>query len=124
MVSLCFEFSHLSLLSKAENSPKKHSKGKMKQRNESSERLPKRLRSGLITECAVGMGHCHISAQDDQASAVLKQPRSNRLSRTRRLKQQSGNNCEPFSELIHDAEYYSRSLKTSDNLQRGKLVIC
>lgn len=124
MVSLCFVFSHLSLLSKAENSLKNHSKEKRKQRNESSERVPKRLRSGLITECAVGMGHRHISAQDDQESAVPKQPRSNRLSRTRRLKQQSGNNCEPFSELIHDTEYYSQSLKTSDNLQRGKLVIC
>lgn len=95
--------------------------------------MPKRLRSSLAAEGAGGMGHCHMAAQGVQESTVLmgkKQSRSNKLSRTHRLRQQSGspagleNNCEPHSGLINHPESYSQSLKTSDILQRGKLVTC
>nr|WKN12653.1 Atad5b [Chaunax abei] len=100
------------------SSPQDHSKEKRKQRDESPERMPKRLRSGLIAEGSVGMGHC----QDVQESAVLtvrKQPRSNKLSHTHRLKQQSGspaglvNNSE-----LRSTPCCSQTIKTSDIIQR------
>lgn len=129
--------SYASLLSKTEyslnlSSSENHLKEKRKESNESCESVPKRLRSGLITECAAGIVHRHMSAEDDQESTVLmarKRPRSYKLSRTRRLKQQSGssadlvNNCEPFSELMNGTEYCSQSLHTSDLLQRGTFFI-
>ncbi|XP_035856076.1 ATPase family AAA domain-containing protein 5b isoform X2 [Sander lucioperca] len=105
-----------------------HLKEKRKRGNESSERVPKRLRSSLAAEGAVGMGHCLVSAQGVQESPVLTvktQGRSNKLSRTHRLRQQSGSPaglatpCEPvYSGLINHTESYSQSLKTSDIHQR------
>ncbi|XP_039663011.1 ATPase family AAA domain-containing protein 5b isoform X2 [Perca fluviatilis] len=102
-----------------------HLKEKRKWGNESSERVPKRLRSSLAAEGAVGMGHCLLSAQGVQESPVKTQGRSNKLSRTHRLRQQSGspaglaNRCEPVdSGLINHTESYSQSLKTSNIHQR------
>ena len=77
------------------------------------------------------MGHCHMSAQGVQGSTVpqaRKQPRSNKLSRSYRLRQQSGIpaglviNSEPKSEAIKDTEHHSQPLSTSNSLQRGKYV--
>ncbi|XP_044044944.1 ATPase family AAA domain-containing protein 5b isoform X2 [Siniperca chuatsi] len=110
-----------------ENSLQNHLKEKRKRGNESPERVPKRLRSSLTAEGAVGMGHSHMSVQHVQESTsqtVKKQPRSNKLSRTHRLRQQSGspaglvNNCEPYSGLMNHTESYCQLLKTSDILQR------
>uniref|UniRef100_UPI0037E72ED4 ATPase family AAA domain-containing protein 5b n=1 Tax=Semicossyphus pulcher TaxID=241346 RepID=UPI0037E72ED4 len=120
----------LSLCSKAENSPgltspQSHVKEKRKRGNESSERVPKRLRSSLTAEGAAGMGHFHIPAKDvleREVMTVKKQPRRNKLSRTHRLR--SGrpagleNNCEPSSGLISHAESDSQSLKICDISQR------
>ncbi|XP_074486562.1 ATPase family AAA domain-containing protein 5b isoform X2 [Sebastes fasciatus] len=111
------------------SSPQNHIKEKRKRGNESSEKVPKRLRSNPLTaEGAVGMDHCHVSsAQDVQESPVLmvkKQRKANKLSRTHRLRQQSGspaglvvNHCELHSGLINQTESHSQSLKTSDVLQ-------
>ncbi|XP_041789264.1 ATPase family AAA domain-containing protein 5b isoform X2 [Chelmon rostratus] len=99
-----------------------HLKEKRKRGNESSDRVPKRLRSSIITDSANGMGHCHESAQGVQESTVLmagKQPRSNKLSRTHRLRHQSGspaglvNSCDLYSGLIHHTESCSQPVKTS-----------
>ncbi|XP_038569668.1 ATPase family AAA domain-containing protein 5b isoform X2 [Micropterus salmoides] len=99
-----------------------HIKEKRKRGNESTERVPKRPKCGLV-----GMGYCHMSVQVVQESTVLtakEQPRRNKLSRTHRLRQQSGspaglvNNCEPGSGLINCTESYFQSLKPSDILQR------
>lgn len=93
----------LSLLSEAENSLNRSShlqKEKRKRGNESSETVSKRPRS----EGAVGTGQCHISAQAVEESIDLTAERRNKLSRTRRLRQQSE----------------SEKLKTSGSLQRGK----
>ncbi|XP_008275780.1 ATPase family AAA domain-containing protein 5b [Stegastes partitus] len=103
-------------------------KEKRKRENETSEKIPKRLRSNLTAEDAACFSHCHLSAQDVQESGVpaeKKQPRSSRLSRTQRLKLQSGslaadlvNNCELNSEWTNHAESDTQSLKNSETLQR------
>lgn len=118
----------LSSLSKAENSqgsssPKDHSKEKRKQRSGSSERGPKRLRLALTTECTAGVDNCHASAQDDQENTAPKvlQPRSNRLSHTRRLKQRNAselmNNLETSSKLRNYSESHNQP---EEHRQRGK----
>ncbi|XP_073330466.1 ATPase family AAA domain-containing protein 5b isoform X2 [Pagrus major] len=110
------------------SSPQNHLKEKRKRENESSECEPKRMRSShIIPEGDAAVGHCHISAQGVQGSTVLtarKQPGSSKLSRSYRLRQQSGIpaglviNCEPKCEVIKDTEYHSQSLNTSNILQR------
>ncbi|XP_034754315.1 ATPase family AAA domain-containing protein 5b isoform X2 [Etheostoma cragini] len=108
-----------------------HLKEKRKRGNESSERVPKRVRSSVAAEGAVSMSNYLVSAQGVQESPVLseltakKQGRSNKLSRTHRLRQQSGSPaglakpCEPlYSGLINHTESHSQSLKTSDIHQR------
>ncbi|TKS67993.1 ATPase family AAA domain-containing protein 5 [Collichthys lucidus] len=72
-------------------------KEKRKRGNESSESVSKRPRS----EGAVGAGQSHISAQAVEESIDLTAERRNKLSRTRRLRQQSE----------------SEKLKTSGSLQ-------
>ncbi|XP_027139360.1 ATPase family AAA domain-containing protein 5b isoform X1 [Larimichthys crocea] len=87
--------------SSAENSLNRSShlqKEKRKRGNESSETVSKRPRS----EGAVGTGQCHISTQAVEESIDLTAERRNKLSRTRRLRQQSE----------------SEKLKTSGSLQR------
>nr|XP_046266878.1 ATPase family AAA domain-containing protein 5b isoform X2 [Scatophagus argus] len=106
------------------NSPQKHLKEKRKRENESSDREPKRLKSAVITEGAVGMGHCHTSAQGVQDPGIVvmasRQPRISKLSRTRRLREQSSSSAV----LVYDCDLMSgtrdssQSLKTSDVLQR------
>ncbi|XP_042340456.1 ATPase family AAA domain-containing protein 5-like [Plectropomus leopardus] len=109
------------------SSPKIHLKEKRKRGNESSERVPKRLRPSISAESTIGMGHCRATAQGVQESTVLMaevQCRSNKLSRTHRLRQQSGSpaglasNCEPNPGLINQTESYIQSPKTPDLLQR------
>ncbi|XP_032389610.1 ATPase family AAA domain-containing protein 5b isoform X2 [Etheostoma spectabile] len=105
-----------------------HLKEKRKRGNESSERVPKRLRSSLAAEGVVSISNYLVSAQGVQESPVLtakKQGSSNKLSRTHRLRQQSGSPaglakpCEPlYSGLRNHTESYSQSLKTSDIHQR------
>lgn len=123
----------LSSLSKAENSqgsssPKNHSKEKRKQRSGSSERGPKRLRLGLTTECTAGVDNCHASAQDDQENTAPRvlQPRSNRLSHTRRLKQRNAselmNNLETSPKLGNHSDSHNQPDKTFEDRQRGKIV--
>ncbi|KAM8771979.1 ATPase family AAA domain-containing protein 5b [Acanthopagrus schlegelii] len=114
------------------SSPQNHLKEKRKRENESSECEPKRLRSGPITtEGVAAMGHCHMSAQGVQGSTVpqaRKQPRSNKLSRSYRLRQQNGIpaglviDSEPKSEAIKDTEHHSQPLSTSNSLQRDSSV--
>nr|XP_020502050.1 ATPase family AAA domain-containing protein 5-like isoform X2 [Labrus bergylta] len=103
-----------------------HLKEKRKRRNESSERVPKRLRSGVAAEGAAGVDHCRTPPHSVQESPVLagkKQSRINRLSRTHRLKQQSGrqpglvNTSELNSGLITHTQCDSKSLKISDSPQ-------
>lgn len=117
-------------LSKAENSqgsssPKNHLKEKRKQRSGSSERGPKRLRLGLTTECTAGVDN---TAQDDQENTAPKvlQPRSNRLSHTRRLKQRSAselmNDLETSPKLRNYSESHNQPDKTFEDRQRGKIV--
>ncbi|XP_020502049.2 ATPase family AAA domain-containing protein 5b isoform X2 [Labrus bergylta] len=115
--------------SKVENAPTlgslhSHLKEKRKRRNESSERVPKRLRSGVAAEGAAGVDHCRTPPHSVQESPVLagkKQSRINRLSRTHRLKQQSGrqpglvNTSELNSGLITHTQ--CDSLKISDSPQ-------
>ncbi|XP_041641333.1 ATPase family AAA domain-containing protein 5b isoform X2 [Cheilinus undulatus] len=94
-----------------------HLKEKRKHRNESSERVLKRLKSEGTR------GHCHIPAQDVQESPVLmakKQPRGNRLSRTHRLRQQTGSPSGLVTHhdsnlgLINHTESNRQSLKIPD----------
>lgn len=124
----------ISLLFKAENlsSQQSHLKEKRKWDSESFERMPKRLRSSLSADGTVGMGHCLMSAhsaQEDTVLTVKKQLRSNKLSRTYRLRQlcesPAGlvNNCDLNSGLINHTESQNKSTTTSDIIQRGKLVI-
>ncbi|XP_035515535.1 ATPase family AAA domain-containing protein 5b [Morone saxatilis] len=110
--------------SPVQSSLQKQLKEKRKCGDETSERAPKRLRSSLSAEGAVVEDRCSVSALGVQDSAVpvaRKQPRGNKLSRSHRLRQQSGspaglvNNCEP---LINHTQSDSQSLKYSDILQR------
>ncbi|XP_059195593.1 ATPase family AAA domain-containing protein 5b [Centropristis striata] len=100
---------------------------KRKRGSESSEHVPKRLRSSLIAEGTVRMGHCDVSAQGVQESAVMTitiQRRGNKLSRTHRLRQQSVSpaglmsHSETHCGSINHTESYSESLQTSDILRR------
>ncbi|XP_033481293.1 ATPase family AAA domain-containing protein 5b isoform X1 [Epinephelus lanceolatus] len=113
----------------AENlsSQQNHLKEKRKWDSESFERMPKRLRSSLSADGTVGMGHCLMSAQGAQEDTVLtvkKQFRSNKLSRTYRLRQlcesPAGpvNNCDLNSGLINHTESQNKSTTTSDIIQR------
>ncbi|XP_042283266.1 ATPase family AAA domain-containing protein 5b isoform X1 [Thunnus maccoyii] len=94
-------------------------KGKRKCGNESSQ-VSKRLKSSLTTEGTTGTSHRPLPAHGVQGSAdvsVKQQPRSGRLSRTHRLKQQRENvglvnNCETNSGSDR------QSLITCDILQR------
>ncbi|XP_051239799.1 ATPase family AAA domain-containing protein 5b isoform X2 [Dicentrarchus labrax] len=110
--------------SPVQSSLQRQLKEKRKWGDETSERAHKRLRSSLTAEGVVVKDHCSVSAQGVQDSTVpvaRKQSRGNKLSRSYRLRQQSGspaglvNNCEP---LINHAESDSQSLKYSDILQR------
>ncbi|XP_070827795.1 ATPase family AAA domain-containing protein 5b isoform X2 [Chaetodon trifascialis] len=101
-----------------------HLNEKRKRVNEGSDRVPKRLRSSVITDGANAMGHCHMSVQGVQESAVLaagKQPGGNKLSRTHRLRQQSGNpagpvsSCELDSGVTDHTLSHSQSVETSDS---------
>ncbi|GAA6232351.1 ATPase family AAA domain-containing protein 5-like [Lates japonicus] len=94
-----------------------HLQEKRKRGDESSERVSKRPRWSLTA----GMDQCHLSAQGVQENAVLpvkKQPRSSKLSRTHRLKRQSGLHCEPNSEWRNDTETEGQSPVTHDVLHR------
>ncbi|KAF3852259.1 hypothetical protein F7725_005614, partial [Dissostichus mawsoni] len=113
--------------STAENSCQIHLTEKRKRVNENSERVFKRLRSSVTAEDTVGMGHCPVSThfiQEYPVPLVQQQRRSNKLSRTHRLRQQSGgpaglvNHCEPLPLLINQSESCIQSLKTSDILQK------
>ncbi|KAJ4944084.1 hypothetical protein JOQ06_012631 [Pogonophryne albipinna] len=77
--------------STAENSRQIHLTEKRKRINENSERVFKRLRSSVTAEDTVGMGHCPVSThfiQEYPVPLVQQQRRSNKLSRTHRLRQQ------------------------------------
>ena len=124
----------LSLHPKAEKSLNPSSVPKRKRGNENTERVPKRLKTSLITEGAVGKGQCHISpaqgVQENPVLTVKRQPKSNKLSRSHRLRQQNenpadlANNRELYSGSITHTESDNPSLRPSDSLQRGKLVMC
>ncbi|XP_063739837.1 ATPase family AAA domain-containing protein 5b isoform X2 [Eleginops maclovinus] len=109
-----------------ESSLQIHLTEKRKRVNEKFERVPKRLRSSVSAEDAVGMGHCPVSQiiQESPVPMVQQQRRSNKLSRTHRLRQQSGspaclvNHCEPHPLLVDQSESCIHSLKTSDILRR------
>ncbi|XP_040891121.1 ATPase family AAA domain-containing protein 5b [Toxotes jaculatrix] len=121
-----------SLLSKADSSlhPRSlqnHLEVKRKRGDENSDRVSKRLRCGLTAEGAVGLGQCHL--QGFQESIVLpakKQPRSSKLSRTHRLRYQSGslaglvNDCELNSEWTNDTKSDGQLPLTHDILLREK----
>ncbi|XP_034059432.1 ATPase family AAA domain-containing protein 5b isoform X3 [Gymnodraco acuticeps] len=73
------------------------------------------------------MGHCPVSThfiQEYPVPLVQQQRRSNKLSRTHRLRQQRGspaglvNHYEPLPLLINQSESCIQSLKTSDILQK------
>ncbi|KAK5899400.1 hypothetical protein CesoFtcFv8_008885 [Champsocephalus esox] len=113
--------------STAENSRQIHLTEKRKRINENSERVFKRLRSSVTAEDTVGMGHCPVSThfiQEYPVPLVQQQRRSNKLSRTHRLRQQRGspaglvNHYEPLPLLINQSESCIQSLKTSDILQK------
>nr|XP_020452641.1 ATPase family AAA domain-containing protein 5-like isoform X2 [Monopterus albus] len=99
-----------------------HLKGKRKQGNESSEWTSKRQRCSLAAHGAGGVNHCHLAARD-----VLEkmQARSNKLSRTRRLRQRERSlerpvtNCEPNSKWTNHAESDSQSPINCDVFHRG-----
>ncbi|KAF3687533.1 ATPase family AAA domain-containing protein 5 Chromosome fragility-associated gene 1 protein [Channa argus] len=66
---------------------------KRKQANRLSESVSKRLKVSLSTERSVGVDHFHMPAQNVLESIVVpvkKQPSRSKLSRTHRLRQQSG----------------------------------
>uniref|UniRef100_A0A3Q1BV08 AAA+ ATPase domain-containing protein n=1 Tax=Amphiprion ocellaris TaxID=80972 RepID=A0A3Q1BV08_AMPOC len=98
-------------------------KEKRRRETETSERTPKRLRSNFAAEDAAGISRCRLSAQEVQENkvpAVQKQPRSSRLSRTHKLKQQTGRteanlvtNCEPNSGWTNHTGSDTQSLKNS-----------
>ncbi|XP_022049522.2 ATPase family AAA domain-containing protein 5b isoform X2 [Acanthochromis polyacanthus] len=102
-------------------------KEKRRRENEISERTPKRLRSNFAAEDAAGISRYHLSVQEVQGSrvpAVQKQPRSSRLSRTHKLKQQTGRteanlvtSCEPISGWRNRTESDTQSLKNCETLQ-------
>ncbi|KAK1885733.1 ATPase family AAA domain containing protein 5 [Dissostichus eleginoides] len=113
--------------STAENSRQIHLTEKRKRVNENSERVFKRLRSSVTAEDTVGMGHCPVSThfiQEYPVPLVQQQRRSNKLSRTHRLRQQSGgpaglvNHCEPLPLVKNQSESCIESLKISDILQK------
>jgi len=109
------------------SSPQNPLQEKRERGNESSERGPKRLRSSLSAEEAFGVGPRLVSAVQEGPVLVVKklQPRSNKLSRARRLREQSGSpvDPEPLSGLINPAESRSQSPKPSGIHQRGELLI-
>ncbi|XP_054865778.1 ATPase family AAA domain-containing protein 5b isoform X2 [Amphiprion ocellaris] len=102
-------------------------KEKRRRETETSERTPKRLRSNFAAEDAAGISRCRLSAQEVQENkvpAVQKQPRSSRLSRTHKLKQQTGRteanlvtNCEPNSGWTNHTGSDTQSLKSYEMLQ-------
>ncbi|AWP05813.1 putative ATPase family AAA domain-containing protein 5 isoform 2 [Scophthalmus maximus] len=98
-----------------------HSKEKRKQADGGSERESKRLKCSA-SEGSVGLDGCHLSAQGVQEGFVKKQPRSSKLSRTRRLKQKSlagpDNNFALDSEQINVTECDSQSPIIQDILHR------
>ncbi|XP_056264795.1 ATPase family AAA domain-containing protein 5b isoform X2 [Pseudoliparis swirei] len=104
------------------SSPQNPLQEKRERGNESSERGPKRLRSSLSAEEAFGVGPRLVSAVQEGPVLVVKklQPRSNKLSRARRLREQSGSpvDPEPLSGLINPAESRSQSPKPSGIHQR------
>ncbi|KAM7009223.1 ATPase family AAA domain-containing protein 5b [Tautogolabrus adspersus] len=88
--------------------------------------MPKRLRSGVTEYGAAVMDHSQTPPRSVQESPVLtrkNKSRINRLSRTHRLRQQSGsqpglvNTSELNSGLITHTECDSKSLKISDSPQ-------
>ncbi|KAG7227667.1 hypothetical protein INR49_029428 [Caranx melampygus] len=106
----------------AENSQQNHFKEKRKREDGSSERLSKRLRCSLTAEDPAGLDQCHLSVQcvqESPAVLVKKQPRTNKLSRSHRLRQQNeslkaqSNNCEPNSEWTDDTQSVGQPLMTT-----------
>ncbi|XP_075946342.1 ATPase family AAA domain-containing protein 5b isoform X2 [Anarhichas minor] len=93
---------------------------KRKQGNESSERVPKRLRCSLPAEEAFGGRQRLTSAVQESTVPVNKQPRGNELSRPHRLRRQrvSPAGPEPYSGGMDHAGSHSQSLKTSGIPQR------
>ncbi|KAK9540032.1 hypothetical protein VZT92_002506 [Zoarces viviparus] len=90
---------------------------KRKRGNESSERVPKRLRCSLPAEEAFGGGQRLVSAVQESTVPVKKQPRGNELSRPHRLRG-SPAGPEPYSGGMDHAGSHSQSLKTSGIPQR------
>ncbi|XP_034544074.1 ATPase family AAA domain-containing protein 5b isoform X2 [Notolabrus celidotus] len=99
-------------------------KVKRKRGTDTSERVPKRLRTSHAAEGAAGMGHCHTPVPRMMESAVFmvkKPPKSSKLSRTHRQRQQSGspaarvNNCELNSGLTNHTGAAGQSHKIPDN---------
>ncbi|XP_029949014.1 ATPase family AAA domain-containing protein 5b isoform X2 [Salarias fasciatus] len=100
-----------------------HVREKRKRLSEVSPRVPKRQ------SLADGSGHRHLSAEDVRSSAVppvrqQQQPRSGRLSRSRRLKVQSQisaglvSNCDPESAQTNHTEPDRQTPQTSDSFQQ------
>ncbi|XP_040003449.1 ATPase family AAA domain-containing protein 5b [Xiphias gladius] len=88
------------LPSKAGDSPQKHLKEKRKRGDEGSERESKRPRCSPTAQGVVGRDRCPLSAPGVRDSTVLpvtRRPGSRKLSRTHRLRQQSGSRREPNS---------------------------
>uniref|UniRef100_A0A672GJ80 AAA+ ATPase domain-containing protein n=1 Tax=Salarias fasciatus TaxID=181472 RepID=A0A672GJ80_SALFA len=111
-------------LSEPEDISQQHVREKRKRLSEVSPRVPKRQ------SLADGSGHRHLSAEDVRSSAVppvrqQQQPRSGRLSRSRRLKVQSQisaglvSNCDPESAQTNHTEPDRQTPQTSDSFQQG-----
>ncbi|CAJ1053579.1 ATPase family AAA domain-containing protein 5b isoform X2 [Xyrichtys novacula] len=101
-------------------------KEKRKRGFESSERVPKRLKSSLTAESPAGLGHCHTPVQSllgNSAFMGKKSPRRRKLSRTHRLRQHSGSpaglvkSCELNSGLRSHTETDSQSHSPPDSTQ-------
>ncbi|XP_068448291.1 ATPase family AAA domain-containing protein 5b isoform X2 [Clinocottus analis] len=121
------------------SSPQNPFQEKRKRGNDSSDRGPKRLRSSLAAEETFNRAPCLVPAVQEGPLVTVQQqqqqqhqhqhhqlPGSNKLSRTRRLREQSGSPAgpEPLSGSIHLTESRGQSAKTSGIPQRGELVMC
>ncbi|XP_034044557.1 ATPase family AAA domain-containing protein 5b [Thalassophryne amazonica] len=93
---------------------------KRKRGNNRADIASKRLRCSLAAEGSPSTGQCSLPARDNQKPIA---PRISRLSRTRRLKQQSGSNalqsnCEPNSKQTNQTKSDIQSLTSPCSLQR------
>ncbi|XP_026215047.1 ATPase family AAA domain-containing protein 5b isoform X2 [Anabas testudineus] len=104
------------------NPQQSYLKEKRKRGDEGCEAVSKRLRCSFTAERAAALESCHLPAQPVQESKVLQvteHHRSSKLSRTRRLRQQSGrsagavSSCDLKSEWTNHRESDSQSLITT-----------